>query len=147
MIKFETNGVEVRIYKTRASMRRAVRGIGYNCDHTESVVIPVIAAYSFKNGIETPLNLVAEMYLHKGISLPVLVHETLHAATCVLRKKKKKLNLSSKITYKEELLAYTQTAILQDVLKNFFPKRNSKYDFRSIHKLAVNSSRKKPIKL
>lgn len=147
MIRFVTNKVDVKIYETKSAMRRAVRNIGYNCDHTESMVIPIIAAYSFKDGVETKLDLVAEMYLHKKISLPVLVHETLHAATSVLRKKEKKLNLSSRITYKEELLAYTQTAILQDILKKFFPKKNSNYNFKSVHQLAVNSSRKKPIAL
>lgn len=146
-MRFTTNKIDVKIYASRGSMRRAVRGIGYNCDHTESMVIPIIAAYSFKDGVETRLDLIAEMYLHKNISLPVLVHETLHAATTVLRKQKKKLNLSSRITYKEELLAYTQTAILQDILTRFFPKRNSAYDFRSLHNLAVNSSRKIPIQL
>lgn len=134
MKKFSTHGIEVKLYGSRITMRRAIRSIGYNCDHTEAMLVPIIAAYSFKNGQEKKLDLVGEMYLHKNISMPVLVHETLHAATTVLRKQKENMNIGNKIAYREELLAYTQTSILQDILNEFFPKNNSKYVFGDIKK-------------
>lgn len=139
MKKFITHNIEVMIYSNKASMRRAITAIGYKCDKTESMVIPV-KVYDFSNNGRKKLQpLVAEMYLHKKISLPVLVHETVHAATTLLRRDKQKPNLSTKIGYTEELFAYTQTAILQDILKVFFPKRNSDYNFDNIKKWARGS--------
>ena len=138
MKAFDTNTVEVKLYGNRASMRKAIRKIGYNCDHTESMVIPV-TVYSFKDGRATKSPVSSEMYIHRGISMPVLVHESLHAATVALRRKKESVDLGRKIQYREELLAYTQTAILQDILKHFFPKTNSAYDFKNIKWWARNS--------
>jgi hypothetical protein len=82
------------------------------------------------------------MYLHENSSLPVVVHEALHAATTCMRYDKQNINLSNGINYKEELLAYTQTAILQDILKVFFPKTNSDYDLTDIKWWARNSVKK-----
>jgi hypothetical protein len=138
---FTTHNIEVKVYKSRNAMRKAIRRIGYSCDHTEAMLVPV-TAFTFKNGEETKLSLIGEMYLHENAALPVVVHETLHAATTVLRSNKEALNLSTKITYKEELLAYTQTAILQDVLKEFFPKKNSQYKFDNIKRWARDSVKK-----
>jgi hypothetical protein len=139
---FQTNKIEVRLYKTKAAMRRAIRRIGYNCDFTEAMVIPIIVAYSFKGGKETKIDIAGEMYLHENSSLPVVVHEALHAATTCMRYDKQNINLSNGINYKEELLAYTQTAILQDILKVFFPKTNSDYDLTDIKWWARNSVKK-----
>ena|SRR6187549_2659746 len=138
MKKITTNTIEVRIYETKAGMRKAVRKLGYDVDHTESIVIPC-RAYEFRNGKQVRLPLSGELYTHKNINLPVLVHETLHAATTALRFEKADLNLRHKINYREELLAYKQTAILQDVLNVFFPITNSKYDLTDIKWWATNS--------
>jgi hypothetical protein len=124
----KTNTVEVKIYRTKSSMRRAIRRIGYNCDHTEAMVIPC-QVYDCKEKdsdcVKAPI--CAELYIHEKASLPVLVHETLHASTTVLRERKKSLDLGKHINSREERLAYTQTSILQDILKHFFPKKNSTY--------------------
>jgi len=133
-----SNNVQVKIYNSKKGMRAAIRRIGYNCSHTESMVIPV-TVYSFSNGEEAKLPICAEMYTHLNVSMPVLVHETLHAATTVLRKKRESLNLGRDINYREELLAYTQTSILQDILMIFFPKHNSNYTFGDIKEWAVGS--------
>jgi hypothetical protein len=139
-----TNNVEVRIYASKQSMRRHLQSIGYDAKKIESIVIP-ITHYIRKNGQWRKGTLVAEMTLHAGINLPVLVHETLHAATTVLRKTRKSVNLTRKIGEIEERLAYTQTAILQDILKQFFPKSNSDYDLSDIEwwvRKSCTSSRK-----
>lgn len=136
---FVTNNVEVRIYSSKAAMRKRIRSLGYNCDHTESMVIPVKVIGINENGKQFIKPLVAEMYLHNKISMPVLVHETVHATTSVMRRNREKLNLSTRIGYKEELFAYTQTAILQDILTRFFPKSNSQYDLSDIKKWARGS--------
>lgn len=138
MKKITTNTIEVRIYETKSGMRRAVRKLGYEVDYTESIVIPC-RAFEFRNGKQFKLPLSGELYTHKNISLPVLVHETLHCATTALRFEKEDLNLSRKINYREELLAYKQTAILQDILKVFFPKTNSNHDLTDIKWWARNS--------
>jgi hypothetical protein len=140
----QTNDIEVKVYNTKSLMRRAIRRLGYECGHTESMVIPV-EVYNFRNGVEKKMPMCAEMYLHKNVSLPVLVHETLHAATSVLRSKRKNLDLGSKITKNEERLAYMQTSILQDILKEFFPKSNSNYDLSDLE-FWVNGSVKGSIK-
>lgn len=138
MISFTTNTVEVKIYKTKAAMRRAIRKIGYGCDYTEAMVIPC-QVFKFKDGKEVKIPISAELYLHENATMPVVVHETLHAATTVLRGKKQSLDLGRYINRREEKLAYTQTAILQDVLKRFFPKTNSTYDLKDIDWWANNS--------
>lgn len=134
----KTNHIDVKIYENKAAMRRAIRRIGFKADYTEAMVIPV-EAYSFKNGKEEKLPTCAEMYLHKNVSMPVLVHETLHAATVTIRKNGKSLDLGLAIRRNEERLAYTQTDILQTVLKHFFPKKNSDYNLSDIEWWAKNS--------
>lgn len=151
----KTNTVEVRIYKTKKSMRRAIRGIGYYCDHTESMVIP-IEVYNCGKGKEpkskldaknkcVKMPITSEMYIHEKAALPILVHETLHAATTAIRRSKHSLDLGRNINSREERLAYTQTAILQDILKVFFPKKNSNHDLKDIEwwvKGSVNENKK-----
>lgn len=127
-----TNGIEVKIYKTKSYMRKAIRRIGYNCSKTEAMVIPC-TVYAFENGKQVRKPIYGEMYIHENAAMPILVHETLHAATTVIRKtRKRSLNLGSGIRREEERLAYTQTAILQDILKIFFPLKNSNHDLGDI---------------
>jgi hypothetical protein len=145
MIDFITNTVICKIYKTKTAMRRAIRKAGFDCDHTEAMVIPC-TVYNYSSGKKVKVPVSAELYLHENASLPVVVHETLHAATSAIRHRKHSLNLGYKIQRNEERLAYTQTAILQDVLKIFFPKKNSDYNLKDIEwwvKGSVKASRKK----
>lgn len=126
-----TNNVEVRIYSTRSSMKRHLRNIGYDSKHIGAIVMPV-THYVMKDGKWKKSPLIAEMVLHANIELPILAHETLHAATTVIREKRKSLKLGRNIGLNEERLAYVQTAILQDILRHFFPKKNSDYDLRDV---------------
>jgi hypothetical protein len=142
MIAFNTNTVEVKIYSSKKAMRRAIRRIGFDGSNAEAMVIPC-TAYKYVNGKSVNLPLSSELYIHKKATMPVLVHETLHAATSMLRDKKKNINLGRNISVVEERLAYTQTAILQDILKFFFPKTNSKYDLEDIELWAKASLKKR----
>lgn len=137
----KTNNIEVKIYKTKRSMRSALRRIGYNnVGYTESIVIPC-DAYSYKDGKRKKLPLIGEVYIHEQATMPALVHETLHAATTLLRRNGADMNLSRRINKKEELLAYAQTSILQDVLKSFFPKKNSSYKLDDLNWWANGSAK------
>lgn len=134
MIRITTHNIDVLIYKNKGCMRRKLRSIGYSVDHTEAMVTP-ITVYSYKSGKKIVSPIIAELYLHEDATMPVVVHETLHAATTVMRAEKESMNLSKGIRTQEEILAYTQTAILQDVLKVFFPKKNSDYKFEGFKDL------------
>lgn len=135
-----TNTIIVKIYKTRGGMRKAIRKVGYECKFTEAMVIPCTiydCQEPHRKCKKVPIS--GELYIHEKATLPVLVHEALHAATTALRFKKESVDLTRKIGLREEQLAYTQTSVLQDVLKVFFPKKNSSYDFSDINHMAKGS--------
>lgn len=139
MKKLLIENIEVKIYDDKSKMYRALSRLGYT-DRPEAMVVP-IQHYKHNNGKFYLQPLVAEMYLHKGVDVMVLAHECLHAATSILRRNKKSLNLGTNITVNEERLAYTQSMVFEEILKHFFPKkllgRNLKdYDIESLAKLS-----------
>jgi hypothetical protein len=128
----QTNGILVKIYSNKTAMRRALRSIGYKCDHTESMVVPC-ESFDCKGGDCKKTQVIGELYSHKKVSMPVLAHEIIHAATTVIRAQKRSLNLGPAIKRPEERLAYTHTAIMQDVLHHFFPLKNSSYKWGNLN--------------
>jgi hypothetical protein len=141
MKRYRIHNIEVKIYETHSLMRKALSRIGYKKEYAEAMVIPIEEYKKVKGKIyKTPL--VAEMYLHKGLDVMVIAHECLHAATSIIRRNKKSLNLGTEIYVNEERLAYTQSLIFQEILKVFFPKKLMNFDFGDIEQLANYGAKK-----
>lgn len=64
-----------------------------------------------------------QMVLSKETSIDTVMHECLHAAAWLMRRNKMTPNLSRKYSKPEEVLAYYQNWVFQEVLTNFKPKR------------------------
>ena len=120
MRRFNVFGVEVVIYKNRSSMCRAAKKFKFNTsDNIEAGVLPV-----------NHKGILALMFLHESITIPALVHEALHAALVIIRH----YNPKSR-RHQEEIIAYTQTVLVQEILKRFNFPRNSDYEFHSFSEL------------
>lgn len=137
--------VEVKVYPTRGGMRRALRqNYGNDFTKTEAVVVPV-TAYNFSKDRKERLPLVAEVFLHKQVTLPVLVHECIHVSTVIHRSKKWDFKIARNINSKEERFAYTMTYVIQEMMNIFKPATNTDdYNF-SLDELGfwVRASRRK----
>lgn len=132
MKRFTIQGVEVRVYKTKAAMRRGANSFQKGLNDVEGCVVPVTTYRVYKSGMRKLDETIAVMFLSEEANLPLVIHESLHAATTILREQRKSLNLGSYIEAREERLAYTQTKFLQELFKHFFPKKNSNYEIDDI---------------
>lgn len=130
--KLLINGkVEIKIYSSRNGMRKAIRKFGpYKTAGLESIVIPCDIRKFNQDGSRGPKFKRVFLFTHKNITWPVLVHESLHIATTLMRNHKQSLKISDRnIDLTEEKLAYWQTFVMEEILKHFKPTKNSDYGF------------------
>ena len=140
MKKITVANIEVRIYNTKELMHKALKSKGYVFSkYCEACVCPA-EIYKLKDNNWYLQPKVAEMYLHRETDVVAITHECLHAATSILRRKRKSLKLKSSIDVNEERLAYTQGLILVTILKEFYPKKLRNWDFSNIELLSKQSN-------
>lgn len=142
MKKLLVENIEVKIYDSKKLMHRALSRLGYKKECAEAMVIPIRHFKTVKGKMYLQ-PLVAEMYIHRGIDVMILAHECLHAATSIIRRSRKSLNLGTNITVNEERLAYTQSMVFEEILKEFFPKKLLGYNLKEydIEDLAKRSNK------
>lgn len=140
--------VDLKVFASRAALRRAIKRLGYGSDRTEAIVIPCTEIKYDKKGKGVKTKLCAKLFITRNTTIPVISHECVHIAATLMRKYKHNLSLGSKIGLREEILAYYQTWALQEVLKHMGFGSNSDYEFtheniRKWAKASVSSSKKK----